>query len=252
MFESLADAYVSLAPGEGRKQDADGIRAAEEKRRAILSVFRASSSPALAERVYEKASKLRGKDEPQRAHDLLKSIQGVNGWGDEHRIEMALSGLAYAPKDLARSMRVNDPHLRAIEDVVISGRRQPKELARTLLRDSSIPKKTVYYIGFHFVERMQTERQFGQHILETLAEGRSDEGRLAKEKLVIEGLLKIKGANAGILEERAKVMLAPAEIAAAVMSRKPRSASATAKKSRPRKSDSKKHRGGSLRSRAAK
>jgi HEAT repeat protein len=252
MFDALADEFISLSPGEGKKQDADGVRASEEKRRAILSVFRPSASTALAERVLERASKLRGKDEPQRAHDLLKAIQGVTGWGDDHRIEMALAGLAYAPKDLARSVRVNDQHLRALEEVIISGRRQPKELGRTLLRDSSIGRKTLYYIGFHFVERMQNERQLGQFILEQMADGRGDEAKQAKEKLVIEGLVAVKGVKAGILEERARVMLAPSEIAATAVPRKPRAASAVSKKARPRKQDSKKHRGGSLRSRAAK
>ena len=47
------------------------------------------------------------------------------------------------------------------------------------------------------------------------AAGRTDEARQAKEKLIIEGLVKVRGGKAGILEERAKVMLAPSEIAAA-------------------------------------
>ena len=247
--EALADRYVALSEPPKKAMDADAHRKADELRRAILSVFRAGSSPALAERVLEQARKLRAKDELQRACDMLRAVQGVNGWGDEHRIELALAAIAFGPKDLARSVRVNDSNLRTLEDIVGSGRRAPKDLARALLRDSALNKKMLYYIGFHFVERMQNERIFGQLLLENLAAGRTDEAKQAKEKLVIEGLVKVRGGKAGILEERAKVMLAPSEIAAA--------GSAVATARRRRRPESKKSRGGgsrggSLRSRAAK
>ncbi|MCY3020467.1 MAG: hypothetical protein NTW87_15715, partial [Planctomycetota bacterium] len=59
-------------------------------------------------------------------------------------------------------------------------------------------------------------------LLQHLAESRGDEGRQAREKLVIEGLAKVKGAKAGILEERAKVLMAAADMAAAERAREER------------------------------
>ena len=249
VMENLAHKFISLAVPDSRKNmDLDALRRSDETRRAILTVFRAGNSPALAESVLEQARKLRAKDEPQRAGELLKAIQGVAGWNDEHRIEAALSAITFGPKDLARSVRVNDPHLRSLEEVIGSGRRAPKDLAKAVLRDTSISKRMMYYLGFHFVERMQNERLFGQLLLESLAAGRTDEARQAKEKLMIEGLVKVKGGKTGILEERAKVMMAPAELAAAASAvSKPRP-----RKSESKKPDSKKGKGGSLKSRAAK
>ena len=37
-------------------------------------------------------------------------------------------------------------------------------------RDASLNRKGQYYIGFHFVERMANDRQFGTMVLEHLAE----------------------------------------------------------------------------------
>ncbi len=261
LAESLADKYVALAIPESRKNlDLDALRKSDEARRAILTVFRAGTSPALAERVLETARKLRSKDEPQRASDLLKAIQGVAGWNDDHRIEASLAAITYGPKDLARSVRVNDSHLRALEDVIGSGRRSAKDMAKLILKDSSLSKRMLHYLGFHFVERMQNERQFGQMLLENLAAGRTEEGKLAKEKLIIEGLLKDKGGKNGILEERAKVMLAPADLAAsaAATTARPRPRPASRASTKPhkkvaaKKPDTKKGKGGSLKSRAAK
>ena len=117
-IENLADRYIALTEPPRKPLDADGHRKNDESRRAILSVFRAGASPALAERALAQAEKLRAKDEPHRACDLLKAIQGINGWSDVHRIELALAAISYSPKDLSRSIRVNDPHLRTLEEIL--------------------------------------------------------------------------------------------------------------------------------------
>jgi HEAT repeat protein len=215
-LQSLAHTYVALAAPNGPRKpsDAESIRRSDEKRRAILNVFRAGNTPELSEALLERARELRKHDSPMQAYQLLKEGSGLNGWTDEHRIEMALAGLSAGPKELGRSARSSDQNLRLLEDVLGSGRVEPKVLARRITRDESLSRKTIHYIGFHFVERMSGDRQFGQLLLEHLAEGRSEEAGQAKEKLVIEGLLKLKGAEVGILEQRAKVMLAASDLIA--------------------------------------
>ncbi|HYF49302.1 MAG TPA: hypothetical protein VEJ63_07850, partial [Planctomycetota bacterium] len=128
-------------------------------------------------------------------------------------------GLSYSPKDMARMARNADPSLQALQEVFFGGRKSVKDMVKALTKDDALNRRALYYVGFHFVERMQNEREFGKLLLEQLAEGRSEEGKLAREKLIIEGLAQVKGAKAGILEERAKVLLAAEEMVAAERAR---------------------------------
>jgi len=216
-LENLAAAYLKLALPEASKKavEPDAARKADEKRRAILNVFRSANAPQLAHAVVARAKKLRGQDEAQRAYQLLKEVSNLNGWNDGARIEMALAGLSIGSRDLSRSARSNDSELRQIEDVLSGGRLSPKDLARQISKDSIVSRRTVFYIGFHFTERLAQDRQFGQLVLEHLAESRSDEGKQAKEKLAIEGLVTVRRGKPGFLEERAKVLLAASDMISA-------------------------------------
>ncbi|HYG75878.1 MAG TPA: HEAT repeat domain-containing protein [Planctomycetota bacterium] len=220
-LESLSDMYVKLASPEASKKspDADALRKADEKRRAILNVFRSANAPQLVHAVVARASKLRDQDEPQRAYQMLKDVSNLNGWDDKARLEMAFAGLSIGSRDMSRSARSNDPDLRLIEDVLSSGRMSAKDVAKLVSKDTGLSRRTVYYIGFHFTERLAHERQFGQLVLENLAESRSEEGKQAKEKLAIEGLITVRGGKAGILEERAKVLLSASDMIAAEAAR---------------------------------
>ena len=217
-LEALAAQYVQLAGSQPAKKSSspDEIQKITEKRRAIASAFRSANSPALVEAAAVRAKQYRKEGEPERAYELLKSVNGMNGWNDEHRVDMALAGLSQGPKDLARSARSNDQNLRILEEILLSGRKSAKEIAKQAESDPAIDRKGLYYLGFHFVERMQAEREFGQLLLEHLSSssGRTDEGRQAKEKLVIEGLSEMRGGKAGILEERAKVLMSASEMVA--------------------------------------
>jgi hypothetical protein len=143
---------------------------------------------------------------------MLKEIAGLQGWNDDIKLEMALAGLQVGSKDLARASRSSDNSLHALQDIVSSARRPAKELAKLVLKDEHLGRKAQHYIGFHFVERIAHEREFGKIILEALAESRGEEGKLAKEKMILEGLIAMKPGTSGLLEERAKVMLAASDL----------------------------------------
>src|SRR5205085_10979224 len=98
---------------------------------------------------YESAKKMRQHDEAQRAYQALKEVSGLNGWHDEVRIEMALAGLSFGPRDLTRASRSNDLNLRILEDILSSGRTPPKDLAKVITRDAALNRKAQHYIGFH-------------------------------------------------------------------------------------------------------
>jgi hypothetical protein len=212
LLGALAEEYTSIASSNGsKKPDPQAQALHDEKRRAILNVFRTAQSGDLVEAVAQKARRLRS-SEPARAYHMLKEIAGLQGWNDEIKLEMALTGLQVGGKDLARAARSSDSSLHALQDIVSSARRPAKELAKVILKDEHLGRKAQHYVGFHFVERIAHEREFGKIILEALAEGRSEEGKLAKEKLILEGLIAIKPGKSGFLEERAKVMLAASDL----------------------------------------
>jgi hypothetical protein len=210
----LARAYVDLAIGKapaGTDQ-----RAQDERRGALLSVLRATGTAETAELALQEAQRLRANGEALKAVALLKSVTGITGFGDEHRLEQAFSGLNSMPLNLTRAARVGDPHLRLLEEAIGSGRFDPKRLAKDLLKDKALTRAAVYYVGHHFSEQVLAEREFGRLVLLGLAENpRSDEGRQAKEKLVLEGLVKTTGkAKAGLLEERSKALMTAVDMAA--------------------------------------
>jgi hypothetical protein len=208
LLERMSETYAALCIAE-RLKETEAQRASEERRKVLLSVLRAAHATILAKIVLVAAGKLRKKNEHRKAFELLRSVAGVSGWSDEHRLEMALAGLSFSPKDLGRTARNADFNLHALQEIFFGGRTPVKDVFNAVWKDTSLNRRTQYYIGFHFVERMQTEREFGHFVLEQLAESRSDEGKLARDKLIIEGLLQVKNGQIGkmgILEERAKVM----------------------------------------------
>ncbi|MBI3828790.1 MAG: hypothetical protein HY291_04695 [Planctomycetes bacterium] len=217
---ALAKTYVELATGAGAKagesQDADTRREADERRGAVLAVLRASGSEVLAETAAATAAKLRNDGDNARALGLMKSIAGIAGWRSPQKLELALAGLSLVPLDIARPARNNNANLRLIEEVLADPKAEPKPLAKRLLKDDSIERRVLGFIGHHFSERMHGDRDFGRVLLEGLAANpRSDEGKQAREKLVLEGMARsTKASKAGILEERAKVMMAAADMAA--------------------------------------
>ena len=233
LLTTLASQYISLSMGNGQKksQDGDLTQRHDDKKKAILNIFRIADSSALVEAAFLGAHKLRQNDEPHRAYELLKTVHGYSGWNDDHRVELALSGVSIGSRDLARMSRSGDSNLRVLEEVLASGRRSAKELARQIIKDPLLNRKALYYLGFHFAERLQSERQFGQLLLEHLMAGRADEGKQAREKLVMEGLLTIKGAKTGILEERARILMSAADIAAKHAAEPDRGLKKAAKKS---------------------
>jgi len=237
LVTALSKVYVEYATGSGEGVAAtpEAQRAAQERRGALLSVLRACENTALAETALKEAGKLRGNGDPLKALALLKSIQGVPGFGVEQRLELALSGLAAGANDLARSARLNDPNLRTLEELLSGEQLQAATLAKQILKDESIPRRGVLYLAHHFAERMLHERELGRRLLEGLAANpRSEEGKLAKDKLVLEGFIKVsKKEQAGLLEARAEALLSSANIAAKA------NAKASKKKVKPAKKSSK-------------
>lgn len=213
---ALADEYIALASGaKGSGAALDARQDVDEKRTALLSVLRGDEDGVLAERATQAAHKLRQTGEDQRALGLLKSIVGVAGWGDEQRLELALAGLSVVPLALSRSARAMNHSLRLMEEVLGSPDADAPGLAKRLLKDQAVERKVLYYLGHHCCELMQAAREFGRVLLQDLAGNpRTDIGRQAKEKLVLEGLVKSQVSKTGILEERAKVMMAAADMAA--------------------------------------
>ena len=133
--------------------------------------------------------------------------------GDEGRLELALASLCTAQVfDVSRRAREQDSVLAILGELLDAGR---VDVASALLKDKSLPKNALYYVGFHFAEGIGPVREAGAKMLKSLVERSpgSEEGRQAKQKLFLEGVLELKTARQrkGILEARAEVLLAPAD-----------------------------------------
>jgi HEAT repeat protein len=216
---SLATAFVKSATGQTPAASSPDLavrREEDERRGALLSVCRSTSSTALAEQALKEARKLRASGSAHQALALLKAVAGVEGWGPEQQVEQSLAGLTVMPIDHSRAERDQNSNLRRIEELLSWGRIDPRKLARSILKDAALDRKIKYVLGHHFAERMQEERAFGKAVLEGLAENpRNEEGKRAREKLVLEGLSQsAKKGKTGLLEERAKILMAPADMAA--------------------------------------
>ncbi|MCZ7648263.1 MAG: HEAT repeat domain-containing protein [Planctomycetota bacterium] len=217
LLPELAKAYVAIATGKDKqaaaKEEAQR-REAETRRAAFFLVCRATGSEILAELALKEARKVRAGGEPQRAANLLRALQGIPGWSDEHRVELALAGLATAPLDLSRAARGNETSLRLLENALGNGTLKPRALAKSIAGDPALSRKAVYYLGHHFAEGIGEQRELGRELLEQLSATRGDEGRQAKEKLALEGLAGKGAKKQSVLEERAKVLMAAADLAA--------------------------------------
>jgi hypothetical protein len=220
MVNKLANEYVLLASGKAELRKSEGPhddprRDADLKRSALLAVLRATNSEVLAEQALKYARKLRQADDMFGSVGLLKSIIGLPGWSAEHKLELAFCGLSHTPSDFSRASRERDTNLTLISEALGSNAVAPKQLVKTLMQDDTLSRKALYYVGFHFCERMLGERDFGHEILLKLSEKNNEEGKMAKEKLMLEGFLKSSGKQKkSLLEQRAEALRAADDIKA--------------------------------------
>lgn len=105
---------------------------------------------------------------------------------DEVRYEMASTLLKLSRKDLALQSRNDDPALNLFS---VLARVNFSGLVKWLKSDRSLDANDLYYLGFHFAERLFEQKAFGVEVLKSLVKKfpRSKMKSAAKKKLDLAG-----------------------------------------------------------------
>jgi HEAT repeat protein len=120
----------------------------------------------------------RRKNGTERAGAVLRALCRSDAATDEDRYQLASRLLAEGRHDTTASARRDDEALELVEQLVKRG----FDVAGALRRDRTIMLETLYYVGFHFIER---RHPLGQDLLEIVLEraGRKKIGKMARNKL---------------------------------------------------------------------
>ena len=92
---------------------------------------------------------------------------------------------------MSKSARDKDDALSEMAKLVAS---HALDVPRLLDRERSLKAEDLFYVGFHFAERIGPERAFGGQVLSLVASGRGRLAKNARDKLVTEGMLE-RGAR---------------------------------------------------------
>ncbi len=118
--------------------------------------------------------------------DCLELLQDSPYMTADARFQLMVAKLKTSRKEMARSARQRDVALDLVAELLHEG---GKTFTRKLLKESTLDPEDLYYVGYHFSERLNEERRFGTDVLAHVA-GKGKRNRTAKEareKLKIEG-----------------------------------------------------------------
>ena len=148
----------------------------------LLFLLREIDSTKLRDRLFEQAISLRKKKDYDAALKYLKVLTRDPSAGYPIRLEAALCGLKKSVKEIAADSRGNDPCLRLFEQTLGN---HAAETLKTVEAAKWLDEADLFYVGFHFVERLGTEKEFGAALLRLVVKGspRSKAAGAAKNKL---------------------------------------------------------------------
>jgi HEAT repeat protein len=166
---------------------AEGAEAAvqkgEPRAEALLHALRAADPARHREVLLHHGQKLLKKGKADEAAKILSPLD--RGEADvEARYALAVALLKASPKDLSRKVRLGDRALALIRDLVP----EPDfPLANRLWADKSLTSEDVFYVGFHFAEGEEDQRELGCALLEKIIkhEPRSKLARMARNKIAL-------------------------------------------------------------------
>ena len=157
----------------------------DERARAYLWLARTTEPRLVIERLIESARAVRRR----RKHDLAERYLRLLLSGEEPpplaRFELAVTLLRRGSHAMQKSAREKDEALSEIAKLV-AGR--DLDLPRMLKKERDLKDEDLFYVGFHFSERIGAERAFGGKVLRLVATGRGKLAKSARDKLKIEGL----------------------------------------------------------------
>jgi hypothetical protein len=191
---ALARAQASFATELPRPLRAQLLEAACDYREAddrrsepLFFLLREMDADWTREQLEHKAMKLRKKGDFSGALNYLRLLARDPGCTTETRFALAATGLKLSKHDLSPEARNNDPALgqfaRLLHDPQFNVLGQVKKA-------KFLDAGDLFYLGFHFAEQNQREKEFGGQVLKLLVQ-RSPRSTLAKDarrKLKSEGI----------------------------------------------------------------
>jgi len=122
----------------------------------------------------------------EQAEGVLAMAERAGSTAPEVRLKLALLRLKISKNDLSRLQRERSPVLRTIAELI----REGYPVLKGVKAEKMLGNEDLYYLGFHFSERLGDEREFGCKLLKAVAEKsqRSVVGRNARNKMKLEGI----------------------------------------------------------------
>lgn len=133
-----------------------------------------------------KVEAARKKKQFESERDYLKLLDGTEFMTSELRYRLAAVKLKTSKKELSRTARTDDLAMQLITRLLSEDH---KAFVRKFLADKFFDAEDLFYIGFHFSERLNEERRFGADVLRHLVKRfpRGEVATAARQKLKIEG-----------------------------------------------------------------
>jgi HEAT repeat protein len=156
--------------------------AADHRADALLFLLKEIDAGGLRDRLFDHAVNLRKKKDYEGALKFLKVLTRDPASGYPIRLEAAMCGLKRSAKEISTDSRANDPCLRLFEQTL---GQHAAETVKTIEKAKWLDESDLFYAGFHFVERLGTEKEFGASLLKLVVKQwpKSKPAAAAKNKL---------------------------------------------------------------------
>jgi HEAT repeats len=148
----------------------------------LLFLLREGDPAALRDQLFEQAVNKRKKKDYEAALKYLRFLTRDPSSGYPIRLEAAMCGLKKSAKDISTESRMNDYCLRHFEQCLSNN---APDTIKQIEKAKWLDENDFYYLGFHFVEKIGAEREFGITMLKLVikANPRAKLAGNAKNKL---------------------------------------------------------------------
>jgi HEAT repeat protein len=164
------------------------LEASDRRAEPLWFLLREADPEELSDRLEQKASSWRKKQEYEKALAYLRLLARDPACGLPIRLELAACGLKVSGHELAAEARASDPCLQQFAS--LCQQHGEGELFQRLEKVKWLEPEDLYYLGFHFAERQGPFKKFAAEVLHLLLK-RSPRSKLsqdARSKLRREGL----------------------------------------------------------------
>ncbi|MBI4971436.1 MAG: HEAT repeat domain-containing protein [Candidatus Omnitrophica bacterium] len=115
--------------------------------------------------ILKEAAALKTKKKYKEEVKLLELLSSSTVFTKEAKWELMVANLKLSSKDLSSVARNND---RALAMVMGFIKAQDKDLIKRLFKEKVLTPQELYYLGFHFSEKLFDQKQFGVDLLKTM------------------------------------------------------------------------------------